>query len=55
MRILTTKKEQTLKKIKSDVELAELIYTGPDQTYDKDMAIRKLNAAIRDIFSIIGI
>ena len=54
MKILSKGKEDQLKKIKRDLEIAEIIYTSPNQTYDKDVAIRKPNAAIRDIFSVLG-
>lgn len=55
MKIIFGKEERALKKIKGQLELAEIITNGPDQIFDKDLAIRQLNAAIRDIFTIIGI
>jgi hypothetical protein len=55
MKILSKGKEDQLKKIKNDWEIAEIIFTSQNQTYDKDVAIRKLNAAIRDIFSVLGV
>ena len=55
MKILSNGKQDRLKKIKNDWEIAEIIYTSPNQTYDKDMAIRKLNEAIRDIFNVLDV
>jgi hypothetical protein len=55
MKIIGNKAEEKLKKIKSDLEIAEIIYTSPNQVYDKDVAIKKLNTAIKDIFVAIGI
>jgi len=55
MKILSTKKENALKKMKDQLEIASIFYTSGRNDFNKDEAIRKLNNAINDIFNIVGV
>jgi hypothetical protein len=55
MKILFGSQVESLKNMKHKMELAEIVTKSKDQIFDKDVAISQLNAAIRDIFTIIGI
>jgi tRNA-binding EMAP/Myf-like protein len=55
MKILFRKDIEALKNMKRKLEVAEIVTNGKDQTFDKDLAIKQLHAAIRDIYVIIGI
>ena len=55
MKILFKKDVEALRNMKHKLETAEIVTSGPDQNFDKDLAIKQLHAAIRDIFVLIGI
>ena len=56
MKILFGTQVEALKSMKGKLEIAEIVTSSRgDEAFDKDLAIRQLNAAIRDIFILIGI